>query len=100
MQSVPIRPLSVPEGVGEVPDAVRREDHMAVKSILAEARAAGIELRVDGSRLRVLGDARGYTPALRAKILANKPELVALLQRESVDAARSYDDEEKAWAVG
>jgi hypothetical protein len=68
-----------------------------IAALLDSLRERGIELRVDGSRLKVSGDARAYSPALRAKLLALKPEIVAHLQRDAEASGESYEHAVRAW---
>jgi hypothetical protein len=50
------------------------------ESVLAEARAYGITLVPDGSRLRIGAPKGALTAALHAKIVGHKVELLALLR--------------------
>ena len=68
-------------------------------AFLEELRRTGIELRIDGSRLVVLGRQSAYSPELRAKLLVLKPEIIAHLRREADAASVSYAQSERAWAV-
>ena len=70
-----------------------------IAELLEELRGRGIELRVDGTRLRVLGEKSAYSPALRAKLLALKPEIVAHLRGEAEDSATKYERDVRAWEV-
>jgi hypothetical protein len=64
----------------------------AVIELLAEARAAGLDLRVDGDDLCVRGPAAAA--ALVAQLGARKPEIVAVLTEAS--AARAAADDRAA----
>lgn len=66
-------------------------------AVLAETRAYGIELAAEGGELRIHVQAGVLTPALRAKIVANKPELLALLRRQAESAAADYDRAVRTW---
>jgi hypothetical protein len=68
-----------------------------IAALLEELRGRGIELRVDGSRLKVSGDAQAYSPAVRAMLLALKPEIVAHLRREAVTSNETYERDVRAW---
>jgi hypothetical protein len=70
-----------------------------IGQLLAEVRAKGIELRLEGTRLKVCGDPRGYSPGLRAKLLALKPEIVEYLRQERNASAVAYDRDERACAA-
>ena len=67
-------------------------------ALLQELRARGLELRADGTTLRVFGPPGAYTPALRAQLLSSKRELLEWLREEGVRAATQYDRTERAWA--
>jgi TubC N-terminal docking domain len=73
------------------------EDWM-IAELLGELRAAGIELRLEGDRLRVFGSRTGYSAALRAKLLAFKPEIVARLRGEAESTRTTYERQERAWS--
>jgi hypothetical protein len=64
-----------------------------------DVRARGLQLALNGTRLRVSGDPAAYTPALRATLLANKAEIVEYLHREEDAARAGYDRDERAWAA-
>ena len=68
-----------------------------IAALLEELRGQGIELRVDGSRLKVSGDAQAYSPAVRAKLLALKPEIVAHLRRDAETSNETYERDVRAW---
>ena len=78
------------------PRRLGRRDVLA--ELLAEVRAKGLELRVDGSRLKVSGDPRAYSRALRSRLLALKREIVEHLRNEQERGAASYARDERAWA--
>ena len=59
-------------------------------AVLAEARSRGIVLVPRGAALRIGARDGALTPALHARILAHKPELVALLTAESASASEEY----------
>jgi hypothetical protein len=69
-----------------------------IAALLGELRARGVELCADGPKLRVLGPPGAYSSALRARLLANKAELLDYLRREDERASAQYDREERAWA--
>jgi hypothetical protein len=70
-----------------------------IAELIEELRARGIELRASGATLRVVGSRGAYSAAIRARILANKPEILEHLRREEEIAAASYAREERAWAA-
>ena len=70
-----------------------------IAELLVERRARGIELHANGATLRVVGSKGAYTAAIRARLLANKPEILEHLRREEESAAARYAREERAWAA-
>ena len=70
-----------------------------IAELLEELRARGIELRASGATLRVVGSKGAYSAAIRARLLASKPEILEHLRREEDAAAASYAREERAWAA-
>jgi hypothetical protein len=70
-----------------------------IAELLVELRARGIELHANGATLRVVGSKGAYSAAIRARLLANKPEILEHLRREEEIAAASYAREERAWAA-
>ncbi len=70
-----------------------------VAALVRDVRARGLQLALNGTRLRVSGDPAAYTPALRATLLANKAEIVEYLHREEDAARAGYDRDERAWAA-
>jgi hypothetical protein len=69
----------------------------AAAALLAETRAYGIQLVAEGGRLRIGAPEGALSPALRAKIIANKPEILALLRGETEDSATAYERDVRAW---
>lgn len=68
-------------------------------AILWEARAYGIQLVADGTCLRIGAPDGTLSPAFRARIIANKPELLALLRGDADAGATSYARAVEAWRV-
>ncbi len=66
-------------------------------TILAEARAYGIQIVADGARLRVGAPDGALTAAFRAKIIAHKPELLALLRGEAETSDVAYRRAVASW---
>lgn len=74
------------------------------RSVLADLRARGVSLRAVGDRLRFRPSA-AVSAELRERIVANKPDLLALLERfEERAAIMEYDGglpreeaERRAW---
>jgi len=68
---------------------------MTLAEILAVARTAGVRLQARGERLQVEAQPGTVTPALRAALVARKPELLGVLwrleamQRLAVEAPRA-----------
>jgi hypothetical protein len=69
-----------------------------IAALLGELRRRGVELQADGPKLRVFGPAGAYSSALRARLLANKAELLEHLRRTEERASAEYDRDERAWA--
>ncbi|MGO8999179.1 MAG: hypothetical protein ACLQVI_38125 [Polyangiaceae bacterium] len=70
-----------------------------IAELLEELRARGIELHANGATLRVVGSKGAYSAAIRARLLASKPEILEHLRRVEESAAARYDREERAWAA-
>jgi hypothetical protein len=70
-----------------------------IAAFVAELRVRGIELHPNGTTLRVFGPPGVYSPSLRARLLALKPDILEHLRREQESAATSYEREERAWAA-
>ena len=68
-------------------------------AILTEARAYGIQLVADGSRLRIGAPDGALTAVFRAKILAHKPEVLALLRGDAENSDEAYRRAVAAWRV-
>jgi hypothetical protein len=66
-------------------------------AVLAEARAYGIQLVAEGSRLRIGAPDGALTAGFRAKIIAHKPELLALLRGEADSSDEAYRRAVAAW---
>ena len=87
----PIRPIR--------PRATRGGRRAMIAELLEELRARGIELHANGATLRVVGSKGAYSAAIRARLLASKPEILEHLRRVEESAAARYDREERAWAA-
>lgn len=74
-----------------------RAPETAAAALLAETRAYGIQLVAEGGRLRIGAPEGALSAALRAKIIANKPEILALLRGEREDSATAYERAVRAW---
>ena len=68
-------------------------------AVLAEARAYGIQIVADGARLRIGAPDGSLTAAFRAKIIAHKPELLALLRGDAENSDDAYRHAVAAWRV-
>lgn len=58
---------------------------MSPAALLAELRALGVELRVEGDRIRCKAPRGSVTPELAEAIRSHKPALLALLTTPTVD---------------
>ena len=75
--------------------------------LLAELRREGLSLTPDGDQHLRIAPPEKLTPALRQRIVAVKPELIAALRMQSQLAKRirematrwDYSSEELAWAL-
>jgi len=58
---------------------------MTAAVVVADARARGVQLRVDGSQLRIRWPGPRAIPELRAALAANKREILHLLDKKPRD---------------
>lgn len=56
---------------------------MTAETLLAEVAALGVRLSASGDKLRIEAQTGAITPALRDRLAAAKPELIARLQAEA-----------------
>jgi hypothetical protein len=64
---------------------------MNARQLVNELRCEGIELEASGGQIVVRGDAAAFTPTMRAKVIALKPELLKLLQPVGAMSDAEYE---------
>jgi hypothetical protein len=64
---------------------------MNARQLVNELRCEGVELEASGGQIVVRGDAMAFTATMRAKVIALKPELLALLQPTGTMSEAEYE---------